>query len=51
MAHKANSLTAVVYKMWDPRRLTSLWASIVCYRDYFNFLYVDDVRTSQETYI
>jgi hypothetical protein len=24
-----------VYKMWEPRRLTILWTSMVCYRDSF----------------
>jgi hypothetical protein len=37
-ARKANNLTAIicesiVYKMWEPRRLTTLLASMVCYRD------------------
>jgi hypothetical protein len=27
---------------------THLWASTACYRDSFTFLYVGDVRTSQE---
>jgi hypothetical protein len=25
------------YKMWEPRRLTTLWASTACYRDSFTF--------------
>jgi hypothetical protein len=41
-AHKANNLTAIcepiVWKMWEPRRLTALWASAVCYRDSFTLL-------------
>jgi hypothetical protein len=36
-ARKAENLTAIceptVYKMWEPRRLTTLWASTGCYRD------------------
>jgi hypothetical protein len=24
--------------MWEPRRLTTLWASTECYRDSYNFL-------------
>jgi hypothetical protein len=24
-------------KMWEPRRLTTLWASTACYRDKFTF--------------
>jgi hypothetical protein len=42
-ARKAD-LTAIcgpiVYKMWEPRRLTTLWASTACYRDSFTFFYV-----------
>jgi hypothetical protein len=26
--------------MWDPQCLTTLWASMACYRDSFTFLYV-----------
>jgi hypothetical protein len=41
-AHKAD-LTAIcepiVYKMWEPRRLTTLWASTACYRDSFTFFF------------
>jgi hypothetical protein len=33
---KADNLTAIcvsiVYKMWEPRRFTTLWASTACYR-------------------
>jgi hypothetical protein len=40
-ARKANFLTAVcepiVYKMWESRRLTTVWASTACYRDSFTF--------------
>jgi hypothetical protein len=36
-ARKADNLIAIceptVYKMWEPRRLTTLWASTACYRD------------------
>jgi hypothetical protein len=36
-ARKADNLTAIcesiVYKVWEPRRLTTLWASTACYRD------------------
>jgi hypothetical protein len=39
-ARKADNLTdicePIVQKMWEPRRLTTLWA---CYRDNFTFLY------------
>jgi hypothetical protein len=38
---KADDLTAIcepiVYKMWQPRRLTTLWAFTACYRDSFTF--------------
>jgi hypothetical protein len=41
-AHKADSLTAIyepiVYKMWDPQHLTTVWASTACYRDTFLFI-------------
>jgi hypothetical protein len=41
-ARKTNNLTAIskpiVYKMWEPRRLTNLWASTACYRDNFNLV-------------
>jgi hypothetical protein len=40
-ARKADNLTAIcepiIWKMWEPRRLTTLWASTVCYRDTFTF--------------
>jgi hypothetical protein len=39
---KANILTAVcepIPRKWgEPRRLTNLWASTVCYRDSFTFI-------------
>jgi hypothetical protein len=42
-ARKADNLTAIceptVYKMWEPRRLTALWASTACYRDSFTLLF------------
>jgi hypothetical protein len=38
-ARKADDLTAIcvliVEKMWQPRRLTALWASTACYMDSF----------------
>jgi hypothetical protein len=41
-ARKADNLTAVcepiVWIMWDPQGLTTLWASTACYRDSFLFL-------------
>jgi hypothetical protein len=39
--HKADSLTAIcepiVQKKWEPRRLTTLWASVACYKDSFTY--------------
>jgi hypothetical protein len=39
-SHRAD-ITAIceqtAYKMWDPRRLTTLWASTAGYRDSFTF--------------
>jgi hypothetical protein len=35
---KVDNLTiceSIVYKIWAPRRLTTLWASTACYRDSF----------------
>jgi hypothetical protein len=41
-ALKADNLTAIcepsVYKVWEPRRLTNVWAATICYRDSFTFL-------------
>jgi hypothetical protein len=43
-AREAENLTAIcvpiVYKMWEPRRLTTLWASTAGYRDRFIFFTV-----------
>jgi hypothetical protein len=40
-ARKAEKLTAICepifYKMWEPRRFTTLWASTTCYRDNFTY--------------
>jgi hypothetical protein len=42
-ASKADKLTAIcepiVYKMWESRRLTPLWASTACYREDFTTYY------------
>jgi hypothetical protein len=39
---KAHNLTAIcdltVWKMWEPRRLTTQWAPTACYRDSFTCL-------------
>jgi hypothetical protein len=38
-ARKTDNLTAIcepiVWKLWEPRRLTTLWAFTACYRDNF----------------
>jgi hypothetical protein len=43
-ASKADNLITIcgliAQKMWEPRRLTTLWASMACYRDSFTFLYI-----------
>jgi hypothetical protein len=45
-ARKADNLTAiyepVIWKMWEPRRLTTLWASTAYYRDSFTLVYIRD---------
>jgi hypothetical protein len=42
---KADNVTAIceptVWIMWEPRRLTILWASTACYRDSFNFILLE----------
>jgi hypothetical protein len=42
-ASKADNLTAIcdpiVQKMWEPQRLTILWASTACYRVSFAFFF------------
>jgi hypothetical protein len=30
--------------MWEPRRLTTLWASKACYRDSFTFFFIQIAR-------
>jgi hypothetical protein len=45
--HKIDSFTVIcepiVKKMWEPGRLTTLWASTACYRDSFTFNSRDSV--------
>jgi hypothetical protein len=40
---KADNLTTIceliIWKMLEPRRLTTLWASMACYRDSFTFTF------------
>jgi hypothetical protein len=44
----ADNLTAIceqiIQVMWEPRRLTTLWAFTACYRDSFTFLLVELLR-------
>jgi hypothetical protein len=51
-ARKADNLTAIcepiVWKMWELRRLTTLWASTACYRDTFNKQQHSLVRKNEE---
>jgi hypothetical protein len=39
LTRKADNLTVIceptVYKTWEPRRLTNVWASMACYKDGF----------------
>jgi hypothetical protein len=35
LLHLTAICEAIVHKMWEPRRLTALWASTACYRDSF----------------
>jgi hypothetical protein len=50
-ARKADNLTAIceptVYKMCEPRRLTTLLAITACYRDSFTF-YLDPYSESED---
>jgi hypothetical protein len=43
-APRAENLAAIfesiVYKMWEPQHLKTLWASTACYRDSFTFTYL-----------
>jgi hypothetical protein len=34
--------------MWEPRRLTTLWASMACYRDSFTFFFFTFFRNVGE---
>jgi hypothetical protein len=48
-ARKADKLTAIcepiVYKMWEPRPLTTRWASTACYRDRYTLAYLTLMNT------
>jgi hypothetical protein len=49
LAHKADNLTAIceliVWKIWEPQRLTTLWASMADYRDSFTFFFHHNTTT------
>jgi hypothetical protein len=53
-AHKADTLTAIsepiVWRMWEPRRLTTLWASTACYRDNFTLPYLIRITKWEPVY-
>jgi hypothetical protein len=53
-ARKADNVTAIcepiVQKMWEPGRLTTLWASTACYRDSFTFLCISSLVFSNRCY-
>jgi hypothetical protein len=44
LARRADNLTAIcepiVWKMWEPRRLTTLWTFTACYKDSFTFIFI-----------
>jgi hypothetical protein len=44
LPRKADNLTAIseptVQKIWQPRHLTTLWASMACYRETFTFFFL-----------
>jgi hypothetical protein len=40
----------IVWKMWEPRCLTTLWASTACYNDRFNLLYFYTYKCINGTY-
>jgi hypothetical protein len=43
-ACNADNITAIcepiVWKMWEPQRLKTLWASMACYGDRFTFFFL-----------
>jgi hypothetical protein len=47
LSRKADNLTAIcepiIYKMWEPQRLTTLWVSMACYKNSFTFLIIWDI--------
>jgi hypothetical protein len=51
LARKADNLIAIferiVWKMWEPQRLTPLWASTACYRGSFTLVVVTYVERNR----
>jgi hypothetical protein len=51
---KAENLTVIcepiVQKMWEPRRLTTLWAFTACYRDSFTFFFLLQRHSYTDSY-
>jgi hypothetical protein len=50
-ARKADNMPPfelIVYKMWEPQRLTTLWASTACYRVTFTFYAVEYFKLNQQ---
>jgi hypothetical protein len=49
-ARKTQNLTnicePILYKMWEPQYLTTLWSSTVCYRDSFTFSFYYSMSVS-----
>jgi hypothetical protein len=54
-ARRADNLAAIyvpiVYKMWEPQNLTTLWAPAACYRDSFTLLYFTLLRVNMAQYL
>jgi hypothetical protein len=54
LVRKADKFNAIyepiVYKMWEPRRLTTLWAFTACYRDSFTFFLSKEGFVAQSKY-
>jgi hypothetical protein len=53
-AHKTDNLNAIckpiIYKMWEPLRLTTLWTSTACYRDSFTFFTISFIYRRREAW-
>jgi hypothetical protein len=49
--YRESSWESIVYKMWEPRRLTTLWASTACYRDSFTFFTYVNISVDHNNFI